>query len=759
MARPAGFEPTTPWFVAKYSIQLSYGRCKDKNYSRVCRLSKNSTWEHNHRIYTLGDKLSLSEMAELKKPYPYTPNSLSALIESRLSRRQWLKASLGSVAMTISGTTPGLSHAFSFKRKAAAATVSLPTAPEFPIVKSLDFDPVGKSTADRVVVPKGYEVSVFLPTGTSLSKGLEPWTNDGSDRAESMAKRIGDFHNGIKFLGMSEQQSWDPSESDTGILCISHRGTNPEFLHPTGMMRLPRSGHRPTSQIMKEIYAHGFSLTEVKRDEQGNVDVVLDSEFNRRVTADTMIDLSGPVKGSPYVRTAASPSGTQVRGTLGNNGMTVTPWGTILTGEGDWSRFFYRSSDDMKKRNIASNAALARVGILPGQATFFDWHKNDDPRFDRWDVSVRGYDEVGRDDFRNEANTLGYIVETDPFKPHIRAIKRTAMGRISHRDAWIAPAQQGKPIVIYLTDDGPSEYVYKFVSDAAWDPADTVHGLRAGAKYLDHGHLFVARFNAGGKGEWLPLEYGKNGLDRKNKVYPFADPADLLINLRLAADAVGATKLDRPGWAVTHSQTGETYLTLTYDNSQPDSVTGHVIRWREADGSPTATVFSWDVYLMGGNNKDSVSHGLSKLTETNAFHIPNGIWSDPRGILWVQTDESANQHASNSMMLAALAGEVGDGNESVKINGLNGKQGKPPSDATLKRFMTGPIGSQISGVDMTPDCRTMFVNIQHPGLGSTLANMTSHWPDSQNQPSSTARPRSATVVIRQSNGKPIASNS
>lgn len=697
-------------------------------------------------------------MAELKKPYPSKPNRLSALIESRLSRRQWLKASLGSAAMTLASATPARSHAFSFKRKAVAATASLPAAPAFPVAVSLDFDPVNVSTSDRVVVPNGYEVNVFLPTGTSLSEGLESWANDGSDRAESMAKRIGDFHNGIKFLGMSDQQSWDPGESDTGILCISHRGTNPEFLHPTGMMRLPRSGHRPSSQIMKEIYAHGFSLTEVKRDEQGNVQTVLDSEFNRRVTADTMIDLSGPVKGSPYVRTAASPSGTQVRGTLGNNGMTVTPWGTILTGEGDWPRFFYRSSDDMKKRSIASNTALARVGILPGQATFFDWHKNDDPRFDRWDVSVKGYDEVGRDDFRNEANTQGYIVETDPFKPHIRAVKRTAMGRISHRDAWVAPTKPGKPIVIYLTDDGPSEYVYKFVSDAAWDPADAVHGLRAGAKYLDHGHLFVARFNPGGKGEWLSLEYGKNGLDKKNKLYPFLDQADLLINLRLAADAVGATKLDHPGWAVTHGQTGEVYLTLTYDISQPNAPTGHIIRWREADGRPAATVFSWDVYLMGSNSKDSAPKGPTNRSEANAFRIPNGIWSDPRGILWVQTDESAGQHASNSMMLAALAGEVGDGNESVKINGLSGKKGKPPSAATLKRFMTGPIGSQISGVDMTPDCRTMFVNIQHPGLGSTLAKMTSHWPDSQNQPSSTARPRSATVVIRQSGNKPIASN-
>ena len=34
LVRLAGIEPTTPWFVAKYSIQLSYSRL-DLNYSMV----------------------------------------------------------------------------------------------------------------------------------------------------------------------------------------------------------------------------------------------------------------------------------------------------------------------------------------------------------------------------------------------------------------------------------------------------------------------------------------------------------------------------------------------------------------------------------------------------------------------------------------------------------------------------------------------------------------------------------------------------
>ena len=681
---------------------------------------------------------------------------LSDLIETRLTRRQWMKSSSGAIAVSFLGLSPGEAGAISFKKKAVTATPTLPFTLSYAPAQRLDFDSVPKSTADRVTVPDGYEVDVFLPAGTSLSEGIEPWANDGSDRAESMAKRIGDFHNGIKFMGMSEQQIWDPSESSRGVLCISHRSTNAQYLHPSGMMRLPRTGNRPASQIIKEMYAHGFSLTEVIRNEQGRIQAVMDSEFNRRITADTIIDLSGPVKGSPYVRTAASPSGTQVRGTLGNNGMTVTPWGTVLTGEGSWPDYFYRSPGDMKKRSVAANASLARSGIIPGQSTRFDWHKNDQPKFDRWDISVTGYDDVGRDDFRNEANTQGYIVETDPFKPHIRAVKRSALGRISHRDAWVAPAREGQPVVVYLTDDGPKECIYKFVSQAQWDPADSIHGLRAGAKYLDQGQLFVARFRPDGLGEWLLLEQGKHGLNKNNKIYPFADQADLLVNTRLAADAVGATKLDRPGWAVTHEQTGETYITLTDDNSQQVRPHGHIIRWREKDDRPDAKVFSWDIYLFGGHSDDASRQTLAGLTESNDFHIPNGLWSDPRGIIWIQTDEAAYQNKSNSMMLAALPGQVGDGTESVDVQGIPGKKGKAPDPNVLKRFMTGPTGSQISGVDMTPDCKTMFVNIEHPGLGGTLKDMTSHWPDSQTQADSKARPRSATVVVRRSDGKPIA---
>ncbi|MGZ7274579.1 alkaline phosphatase PhoX, partial [Streptococcus pyogenes] len=52
--------------------------------------------------------------------------------------------------------------------------------------------------------------------------------------------------------------------------------------------------------------------------------------------------------------------------------------------------------------------------------------------------------------------------------------------------------------------------------------------------------------------------------------YKFADRADILVNARIAADAAGATKMDRPEWVAVNPHNGEVYVTLT-NNSQRGS--------------------------------------------------------------------------------------------------------------------------------------------------------------------------------------------
>lgn len=62
-------------------------------------------------------------------------------------------------------------------------------------------------------------------------------------------------------------------------------------------------------------------------------------------------------------------------------------------------------------------------------------------------------------------------------------------------------------MVFYSGDDAQNEYLYKFVSAAPWDPADAnpLDRLATGAKYMDRGTLYVARFNDDGSGVWLSL--------------------------------------------------------------------------------------------------------------------------------------------------------------------------------------------------------------------------------------------------------------
>jgi secreted PhoX family phosphatase len=64
----------------------------------------------------------------------------------------------------------------------------------------------------------------------------------------------------------------------------------------------------------------------------------------------------------------------------------------------------------------------------------------------------------------------------------------------------------------------------------------------------------------------------------------------------------------------------------------------------------------------------------------------------------------------------------------------------------------GPKECEITGITSTPDGRSLFVNIQHPGENGTPANITSSWPASQSGQTATSRPRSATIVITKDDG-------
>ena len=411
--------------------------------------------------------------------------------------------------------------------------------------------------------------------------------------------------------------------------------------------------------------------------------------------------------------------------------------------------------------------------------------------FAKWNASATGSDATT--DFRNEPNQYGWVVEIDPYDAASTPRKRTALGRMGHEGAWPSNFVAGRRPVFYMGDDNRGDYFYKFVSATPWVAADATAAdrLSIGDKYLDNGTLYVARFDATGNGVWLPLVFGQGNVTAANPAYAFANQADVLINARLAADAAGATKMDRPEWAAVNPVTGEVYLTLTNTNaaSRPLAATdaanprhyndpkgasnqfgnpnGHIIRLRETGDNAEATTFRWDIYAFGaGADLNAANINLSGLDASNDFSSPDGLWfGRPQNasglvnpLLWIQTDDGAYTDQTTCMMLVAQPGVVGDGAAQTITNtdstGATRTQstfvGKAPG-MSLRRFLVGPKECELTGIDSTPDGKTIFVNIQHPGENGTGAAPTSFWPASQTGGTG-SRPRSATIVITKDDG-------
>ena len=645
----------------------------------------------------------------------------------------------------------------------------------------LGFAAVAMNTNDIVTVPAGYQVGILHALGDAMHWGDASWANNGSESAESYNRRIGCGHDGMHYFGLSEAGKFDANRSDRGLLCVNHEYVvAPYALHPNG--RTVVSNVRTVaSEVEKEINAHGVSVVEIKRGSSGTaMSMVRGSRYNRRITSATEMAFGGPVKGNALVKTKFSTDGSKTRGTNNNCGNGYTPWGTYLTCEENFTTVISRAAGDDAKRSAKEITGLKRYGMTDGRKSPYLWDTaGSDDLFARWNSAVTGA--TASDDYRNVFNTFGWVVEIDPFNPDSTPVKRSTMGRFAHEGAWPVPPTKGQPIVIYTGDDSRNEYIYKYVSDALWDEADINGGLAAGAKYLDKGKLYVAKFNADGSGQWIELSID-NPTIKNYANYAFADQADVLVHARLAADAVGATKMDRPEWGAVNPRNHEVYMTLTNNSNRvPESASptgsqlktdaanpryyvedgskgnpnGHIIRWKET-GSQAGTSFNWDIYLFGAENDAAADVNLSKLTDVNFFSSPDGLVFDQRGLLWIQTDDGAFTDVTNCMMLAAVPGQVGDGQKDVTAaGGTKTIVGAQATADNVRRFLVGPKDCEVTGFAITPDAKTIFINIQHPGEDGKLDAPTSAWPDSQTNTGSTKRPRSATVVITRTDGGPI----
>lgn len=694
--------------------------------------------------------------------------SFSDVLEQRISRRDVMKLSAGLIGSAFFGSFLSGCDSSNDSTTSAAAASAL-----------LSFNAVAKNRDDVVTVPAGYTAKVLYRLGDPIKLGISDYANDGTDTG--FDNRSGDCHDGMKYFGLkSDNSGYDRANSTNGLLCINHEYINQTYLHTPAEFAAINNASRVAAQVDKEMASHGVAVIKISNGGSGfSVDKT--SGYNRRITATTPMNLKGTAAGSDYVKTLYSSDGMMTRGTVNNCANGYTPWGTYLTCEENWNGYFKADTRTGKEA-----VAFSRYGIKTSSR--YGW----DSVYPQWLSTISGADAAS--DYRNVANTYGYIVEIDPFNPTSVPVKHTSMGRFAHEGCWPANVTAGKPVVFYMGDDSRGEYIYKFVSTKNWDPADANGGLAAGAKYLDSGTLYVAKFNADGSGSWLKLDISEPAIANYT-MYDFADATDVAVHTRLAADALGATKMDRPEWGGVHPVTGEVYMTLTNNSDRAKSgkygldeanpryytdtynatttnkgnVNGHIIRWKEAGGDSSATSFVWDIYLFGAQS--AVDAGgddayyqsnvnLSGLSSENDFSSPDGLWfSDAsKGLLWIQTDDGAYTDVSNCMLLAALPGSVNDGSSkavtslAVPTNGdadqtVTTFVGAKPGTTKLKRFLVGPVECEITGITETPDGKTIFINVQHPGEDGTTDALTSHWPDG-----GSARPRSATIVITKNDG-------
>lgn len=714
---------------------------------------------------------------------PTNNTDFQTVINRRLNRRSILKGGTGLTAAAFFGALPLVGCSDDDDNISSPIVedgndAAIPAQGDLKRPETLKFKAVAHSTAEKMTVAEGYKAEMILPLGTPLMPGLDDWKDNREQSAESFEWRMGDNHDGMWFFGKNSN-AYDAKASENGLLVMNHEYVNSEELSPFGYYVIEDKDAAPlfqrrrlASDVRREVNCHGVAVVEMKRRANGmGYEMVPNSKYNRRITSSTTAQLAGPVAGSDLVKTKFDPTGFQTRGINNNCGAGLSPWGTYLTTEENFLGVFARGQD-ASQLSASDNYGRERYGApenSPGSR--YLWHTPDakdaiiTDEFSRWDMTAVGASAA--DDYRNGFNTFGYITEIDPFDQNSTPQKRTAMGRFAHENCAYAPVKQGKPVVFYMGDDARGEYIYKFVSKAMWSNADIGGGLKAGDKYLNDGTLYVAIFNEDGSGEWKALVQGQNGLDAFNSALPFNSQDEVLVYARAAGDAAGATKMDRPEWVSVSPMTGDVYVTLTNNKyrgvreDQPLSAAnprsyqvngkpsgndnGHIIRWAETGGDHAATSFEWDIYLFGAPSNLSAEN-LSQLSASNDLSSPDGLYFDPRGVLWIQTDDGAYTDTTSCMLLAALPGKVSDGTTITTSAGQQTRIGMPASNDNIKRFFVGPEGCEVTGITMTPDFKTLFINIQHPGntWGAVAGGST---------------PRSATVMITKEDGDVILAES
>ena len=561
-------------------------------------------------------------------------------------------------------------------------------------VAGLDFTPVAANDLDTVTVPEGFSWHVVARWGDPLWSDGAAFDHATRGTGESQEAAFGDNCDGMALF----------SDGDRSVLAVNNEYTN------LGIAFANRESGKPETEddVRKSKATHGVSVLEIAQ-RGGAWQIVQDSSYNRRITPDTPMEITGPARGHDLMKTAADPDGTTALGTWNNCGNGRTPWGTYLACEENFNGYFSSSVPD-----LALSAAQRRYGIRL-EDRGYGWAVTDE----RFDIAKHP----------NEPNRAGYVVEIDPLDPASTPKKRTALGRFKHENAEVALAADGR-VVVYLGDDERGEFLYRFVSGGTYAEGGDNRDL------LESGTLSVARFADDGRGAWIALTPETTGM---------ASQAEICIHTRQAASAVGATTMDRPEWVAANHARGEAYCCLTNNknrgvkpnaggdatpvggpNPREKNKYGQIVRWTPDGGDHASDTFAWDLYVVAGNPAvhEDARAGSANVTADNMFNSPDGLAFDSQGRLWIQTDGKYSNEGDfagqgNNMML------VGD-----------------PATGAIRRFLVGPRECEVTGITWSADRTTLFVGIQHPGEKGN-----SHFPEGGD-----AAPRSSVIAIARDDG-------
>ena len=636
--------------------------------------------------------LSADEWDELNFPRPKV-QGFDRVVERAISRRGFLGGTL-----TFGSGAAVMGTAFLRGGTALAQGAS-----------RFAFEGIPIQTDGTVHVPEGYSWDVLVRWGDPLfsdAPAFDPGTGiptEGSDRV------FGENTDGMELFSVDGRE----------VLVVNSEYTNNDInLVGQAVENQDEQERDPMPASAEDVLRlqnfQGVTVMEVEEGVDG-WSVVVDSPLNRRITHNTPMMLDGPAAGHALLKTEADPSGTRSLGTFNNCGSGRTPWGTYLTCEENFNGYFGATEGLPEDEQVA--AGYTRYGISE-DGSGYNYHAFD-PRFD---VTANP----------NEPHRAGWIVEIDPADPQSVPVKHTALGRFKHENAAYALAEDGR-VVVYMGDDERGEFMYKWVSRDAYEEGGDTSTL------LVEGQLYVATFADDMTGEWVALTPEATGMDA----------AEIAIFTRMAGSAVGATTMDRPEWIAVNPVVAEAYCCLTNNsrrgatndageiltNAGGDPMTvnapnpretneyGQIVRWRPEGGDHGSDRFAWDLYVMAGNpavHADGPYAGSENVTAGNLFNSPDGMQIDSTGLVWIQTD--------------------GDDSNEGEFEGMGNNQmlAGDPETGEIRRFLTGPKGSEVTGLTWSSDRRTMFVGIQHPGRP---------FPDGEG-----SLPRSSVIVVKREDG-------